>query len=254
MSVPSTKPWNCARDRAAAQHLGGLAHAVVTLLLLDADVEQADRGRGEPEHGAGEHVAHHRELDEIAGVAEHIGAEVEHDHVAARRWPDRGHRRAVDPGQRLEDDLGEHQQRAGIAGADHARRLVGGDRVDGDPHGGVAQAQRGGGLHVIADHVGRMADGASRRRASMAGEKRREARLVADQQEARVGMADGGKLQAVDDRLGRMIAAHRVHRQREGLARQMFAHEGSGPHGATARQARTAPFRALPAAMTSRPS
>ena len=117
MSWPSTKPWNCGAIVAAAQRLGGLAQPVVALLLLGADVEQADGGRGQSEHGAGEHVAHHRELDQVAGVALHVGAEVEHHHVAARRRADRGHRRAVDAGQRLEDDLGERQQRAGVAGA-----------------------------------------------------------------------------------------------------------------------------------------
>jgi hypothetical protein len=144
--------------------------------------------------------------------------------------------------------------RTGIAGTDHAGGLVGGDRVDGDPHRGAAQAQCGGRLHVVADHVGRVAHRAGAGGALAPAQERGDPRLIADQQEARLGMADRRQFEPIDDRLGRMVAAHRVHRQREALARQMLAHRASGPHVAIERQTRTAPFRALPAPMTSRPS
>ena len=152
------------RDVAGAQRLGGQAQRVVALQFLGADVQQADGRRGQPEHGAREHVAHHGELDQVARVALHVGAEVQHHHVAARRGADRGHRRAVDAGQRLDDDLGERQQRAGVAGGDHAGRLAAGDGVDRDAHRGAAHPQRGGRLHVVADRLGGVADRRRRRR------------------------------------------------------------------------------------------
>ncbi len=123
-------------------------------------------GRGEPEHGACEHVAHHGELDQVARVALHVGAEVEQHHVAARRGADRRHGRPVDAGQRLDDDLGERQQRAGVAGGDHAGCLAAGHRVDRDAHRGAADAQRGGGLDVVADGLGGVPDVAGRGRAA----------------------------------------------------------------------------------------
>jgi len=84
------------RDMAGAQNLRGLAQRVVALHVLRADIQQADRRRGQPQHGAGEHVAHHGEFHKVARVAHHIRAEIEHHHVATGRRPDRGHGRAVD--------------------------------------------------------------------------------------------------------------------------------------------------------------
>ena len=170
-------------------------------------------GRGQPEHGAREHVAHHGELDQVARVALHVGAEVQQHHVAARRGADRCHRRAVDAGQRLDDDLGERQQRAGIAGGDHARRLAAGHGIDRDAHRGAAHAQRGGGLGVVADGLGRVPDVADGSGAAMALQQRGELRLVADQQEAGAGVALGGDLQTLDHHERRVIAAHGVNRQ-----------------------------------------
>ena len=81
-------------DMAGAQRLGGAPQRVVALQLLGADIQQADGRRGQAKHGAGEHVAHDGELDQVAGVALHVGAEVQHHHVAARRGADGGHGRA----------------------------------------------------------------------------------------------------------------------------------------------------------------
>ena len=192
------------------QHLGRLADALVALQLLGADIEQADGGGGEAEHGAGEHVAHHGELHQVAHVAQHVGAEVEHHHVAARRGADGGHGRAVDAGQRLDDDLGQRQQRAGIAGRDHASRLAARHRVDRQAHGGSAQAQRGGGLEVAGDHLGGMTDGAGARRPLVAGQQRQQARLVAHQQEAGTGVPLRRDGQAGDNDVGGAVAPHRV--------------------------------------------
>ena len=108
------------RDVAGAQRLGGEAQGVVALQFLRADIQQADGGRGQAQHGAGEYVAHHREFHQVARVAQHVGAEVEQHHVAARRGADGRHGGPVDAGQCLDDDLGERQQRAGVAGGDDA--------------------------------------------------------------------------------------------------------------------------------------
>ena len=74
----------------------------------------------------------------------------------------RRHRRPVDARQRLEHDLAKREQRAGVAGGDHAGGLAGGHRVDREAHRGLPRAQRRGRLHVVADHVRRMPDGAGR--------------------------------------------------------------------------------------------
>ena len=129
-------------------------------------------------------------------------------------------------------------------------RLAGRHRVDGQPHAGVAHAQRRGRLHLVADDLGRVANRAGAGRPAMALQQRRQPGLVADQQKAGGRMALGGDRQPLDHRGGRVVAAHGVHRQRVDRG------QGDGRPRARkpARQARTAPFSVLPAATTSRPS
>ena len=63
----------------------------------------------------------------------------------------------------------------------------------------AAHAQRGGRLHVVADDVGRVPDGAGgARRADGCRSSGVELRLVADQQEARAGVALRGDLQTLE--------------------------------------------------------
>ena len=227
------------RDMAGAQGLGGQPQRVVAFQFLGADVQQADGGCGQPEHGAREHVAHHGELDQVARVALHVGAEVEQHHVAARRGADRRHGGPVDAGQGLDHDLRERQQRAGVAGGDHAGCLAAGHRVDRDAHRGAAHAQRRGGLGVVADRLGRVPDGAGGGGAAMALQQRVQLCLVADQQEACAGMALGGDLQTLDHHERRVIAAHGVHRQRvgrgQGRTRGHAAARASGANSALQR-------------------
>ena len=73
--------------------------------------------------------------------------------------PIAGHRRAVDPRQRLDDDLGQRQQRPGVAGRDDARRPPRRPpRRSPRAWRHRRHAQRRGRLHVVADDVGRVAD------------------------------------------------------------------------------------------------
>ena len=92
-------------DVAGAQDFRSLADSIVAFHFFHADIQQTDRRGGQAEHGAGKGVAHDGELDQVARVAPHVGAEVQHDHVAAGRGSDPRHRRPVDPRQRLEHDL-----------------------------------------------------------------------------------------------------------------------------------------------------
>ena len=240
-------------DVALAQDLGGQAQALVALQLLRADVEQAEGGRGQAEHGAGEDLAHDGELDQVARVALHVGAEVEHHHVAARRGADGGERRPVDLRQRLDHDLGQRHQRAGVAGGDHAGRLARRHGVDRQAHGAVpALPQRGGGLHVGGDGVGRVAQAAQPRGALAQRQHAAEPGLVADEQEARLGMALGRELQPVQHDVGRVVAPHGVDGQGEALRHAQSSSRRM--RGARSGQVRTAAFSASPAGTTSRPS
>ncbi len=101
MSSPSTKPWKLQRRAGVAQAAPRLAHRVVALQLLGADIEQPDGRLQQAQHGAGEDVAHQRELHQVVGVALDIGAEIEHHALAAPRREEGGDRRPVDARQRL---------------------------------------------------------------------------------------------------------------------------------------------------------
>ena len=63
------------------------------------------------------------------------------------------------PGKSLEDELGHRHQRPGVAPGNHARRLAGAHRIDGQPHARVAaRAQCRRWLGVIGDNGVRVAD------------------------------------------------------------------------------------------------
>jgi hypothetical protein len=60
----------------------GLAHLLVALLVLGADVEQADGGARRAVHGVVEGRAQDGELDQPLGVGADVGADVEHRRAA----------------------------------------------------------------------------------------------------------------------------------------------------------------------------
>ena len=129
------------------------------------------------------------------------------------------------------------------------------------------------GLRSLDIVVGRVPHDARRGGALVAPQQRVQARLVADQQEARRRVALGGDVKAVHHDVGRAIAAHRIDREGVGHTGVRLGHgraRRDGPAGYANRagnrgwvmrssatgpgQARTALFSALPAATTSRPS
>ena len=67
----------------------------------------------------------------------------------------------ADARQRLERELGQRHERAGVARRDHAVRRLLAHGVDGEAHArALAPAQRLDGLVVVGDHLFRIVDGA----------------------------------------------------------------------------------------------
>ena len=122
-------------EAARAQQLGGALHGLVTLDVLDPDVEQPharpllvlDRGD--------QHRAHHAELHELLRRAIDVGAQIQH--VGEGSFLVRqhgGNRRSVDAGDSFQHEARDRHQGAGIARAHRRVRLAFLDEVDGDAH------------------------------------------------------------------------------------------------------------------------
>ena len=137
--------------------LGGLVQLRAALVLLGADVEEADARAGEAEGVAGVGGAHHRVLQEVVGVGADVGAGVE-EHVVAggvERGPEDGDGRAVDAGRLAEREHGQRHQRAGVAAGDDDRGLARLHRLERAPHAGaLGVAQHARGLVVHGDDAG----------------------------------------------------------------------------------------------------
>ena len=121
------------------------------------------------------------------------------------------------PGSVLMHDLGQRQQRAGVAGGDHAGRLAAGHRIDRHAHRGAAHPQRGGRLHVVADRVRRVPDGAD---GGGAADGAAAAGASSASSPTSRKRAPGWRSAAISrpsiTMCGRVVAAHGVDRQREG--------------------------------------
>jgi hypothetical protein len=104
---PSMKPFEAhAEIVRLAQDCGGVLELVGSLQFLGADVEELHPRPFEVEHHARIGRAHHRELDEVAGVGLGVRAEIEHHEVVvAEGREQRGERRPVDPGMVLSASL-----------------------------------------------------------------------------------------------------------------------------------------------------
>ena len=70
------------RQARFAQDAPGLAHRLLALHFLDADIEQADGRALEIEQHARHRAAHHGKIDQMLGVRADRGADIEHDRVA----------------------------------------------------------------------------------------------------------------------------------------------------------------------------
>ena len=197
MSWPSTKPWNCgpiwlARRISAASR------------TVSSPFSSSDPTFSRPMVGAVSPSTVRANTSPITANSTRL--RTSHCTLAPRSsmttspradGPIAGHGRAVDAGQRLDHDLRQRQQRAGVAGGHQPGSLAGGNRVNRQPHRRLPAAQRGGRLHVVGDHVRRMADGAGRPGALVPAQQGRQRGSFADQQEARRRMAFGRKFQAL---------------------------------------------------------
>ena len=197
---------------------GSVLELVRALQFLGADVEQLHPRPLQLEHHPRISRAHHRELDEIVGVALGIGAEIEHDQVVvAERRQQSGERRPVDPGHGAKRQLGHRHHRPGIAAGDHRLRLAVLHRGDGEAHGrGLGAADRLAGLVVAGNDVVAMDDLAHRGERRMARQLGPDRRLVAEQQEGEVVAALKGQGRAGDHHRRAGIATHRVDRDPRG--------------------------------------
>ena len=172
-------------QRLFAQYAAGLAHLFETLHLLDADIEEPHGRPRDAEQNARHGRAHHGEIDEMLGVGADRGADIEHDEFPAQRRPERGDRRPLDPGERLEFEFRHRHQGAGIAGRDRDVGLPLLHRVDGEPHrrfpAAVAQRLARLVLHPHRDVGVDETRGCLQRRPR--GHERRDQRGVAEQKE-----------------------------------------------------------------------
>ena len=191
--------------------LGRFLQFVRALQFLGADVEQLHARQLELKHDPGVSGAHHRELDEVVGVALGIGAEIEHhDIIGAQGRQHGGERRPVDAGHGPQCQLGHRHQRAGIP-AESAAWASFLYRGDGAAHrAGLGAADRLGRLVVARDDVLAMDDLADVGEAAMLGELDADRVFVAEQHEAEIVAAVPGVGGARDHHFRAGIATHRV--------------------------------------------
>ena len=162
-------------------------------------------------------------------------------HVAARRGADRRHRRPVDAGQRLAARSWPapaarrccrrrpRRTPRRAATASIAMRMED-CRARSAAVGFMSLPMTSGAWRTVQAAPARLRRASSGASFASSPTSRKRAR----------GMALGGDLQPVNHHAGRAIAAHGVHRQREGRGQRTRA------HAAALRQTRTAPFSALP--------
>ena len=128
--------------------------------------------------------AHHRELQELGGVAFNVRTHVQHGGDAPQGRPARYRRRTLQPAGHAQQQLGNGHQGAGVAARDGGGGLSLLHRLHAVPQAGAfAAAKRLGRLLLAGDHpigVPHLGHGA---RGRVAGEFGLDARLVAMQQE-----------------------------------------------------------------------
>ncbi len=147
----------------------------------------------------------------LAALALGVGAEVEDHRLAAPGRHERGDRRPLDPRQGLEHELGERHEGAGVAGRDRGAGPSLFDRIDREPHAGVAAlTQHLRRLGVGADVIRRVLDHAPGRQLAPPPEQGGQSRLIAKQQESQARETLPRHVSACEHDLRRMIAAHGV--------------------------------------------
>src|SRR5476649_195000 len=200
-----------------AQDLGGAAHAVIALLLLGPDIEDADGGPCQAEDYMGEGLAHHREIHQLFVTGPDIGAHVQYDALAFEGGPNHGDGRARNTLNDAQPEHGDRHQRAGVAGADRDIGLALLHAIDGMPHRRVlAPAQNMAGLVLHRHPARRMAHMRTALEFGMAGDKRIQLRLVAMQKKLDVGMTLKSLEQRAHDNGRAGITAHGIYRDGQG--------------------------------------
>ena len=96
MSRPSMLPTNRSFSGLVAEQVVRLLHEVVPLALLLADVHQADGRPFDAEHVPGEDGAHDAVLEQVLGLGEDVGPDVDDDAAALRGGHDGGDAGPVD--------------------------------------------------------------------------------------------------------------------------------------------------------------
>ena len=191
------------------------------------------RGALDPEPRAGVGRAHQRELEEVALVGAHVGADVEHDVEALRpsRGPEAGQRRPGDPGQLAQPQHRQRHQRAGVAAGDGDARLALAHRVERAPHRARRPAAHDvGGLGVHCHHLLGVAhrDPVGQPAAPDQG---CQGGLVAVQKEAHAVLAARDLRQPRDHRRGAAVPAHGVDRHDGAPAVALPERRGGGGVG-----------------------
>ncbi len=197
-----------------AQHGGGVADDVRALELLGADVEQPHARHLHVEDRARIGRAHDRELDEIAGIALGIGAQVEHHGiVGAERRHKSGQRGPVDAGERAQGELRHRHERTGIAGRHGGTCRPVLHSLDGEAHGAATGLPDGlAGLVRRGDDAVGVDDLRHRREIGMALQRLANLRLVAIERVTQMRMTTARERDARDGDAHAFIAAHRIDR------------------------------------------
>src|SRR5262245_6059925 len=159
----------------------------------------------------GEHTAHHAIFEQVPRLGEDVRADIQNDATALRDGHDSGDAGPVDA---LEEPLGSHTARdngPGVASADKAIHLTGGQQLPAAEDGGVRlSAQRLGRLLLHFDDLRRVNHFNAPGRQLCRVEQWIELRPVADKDNGQVRVGLKRQPSAVYGRGRPMIAAHRV--------------------------------------------
>ena len=127
------------------------------LQFLDTDIEQTNARTMPAKSRMRQIGAHYRELDQVLRVAFDIGTEVKNDCLALHRRQEGSDRRPLDARQGTQHEFSHRHQGAGVPCRDDRVRLTLGNRVNRQPHAGIATAaQCLARLVVAGDFLGRM--------------------------------------------------------------------------------------------------
>ena len=202
------------RQMRLAQDARGGFDLFDALDFLDADIEQPHGRALEIEHDMRHRRAHDRQHDQMLRIGADGRADIEHDGLALHRRPQAGDGGPVDLRHGAQANLGHGHQRAGVARRNRHVGLALLDRVQRQPHRGIAppHAQRLARLGVHLDGDIGVEEARHRRQFRIGVQQRPQQFLVAGEDERQIGpplQRDGG---AGHDNGRSVVAAHGVER------------------------------------------